>query len=252
MSVCVSPDSPRGQSMLERVSANEHFPSSTSAMKPFDPVRPSTPLRRIIEDNNGRRHSIANMDSNRQNHATMSSTFHHHYNHKQHYHHHASFPGHYSAPSSPPLQPTSRTTPYTATPLQSIHSTRRNSTALIHRKKSTLETRRMSLNNQQYSRNSHMGKPAEEEHIKDDMEGLYSRSPELRISHKLAERKRRKEMKDLFEELRNALPVDKTLKTSKWEILSKAVEYISLLRDRDQNMERELISLKHQLEDLKK
>ncbi|ORY96651.1 hypothetical protein BCR43DRAFT_492041, partial [Syncephalastrum racemosum] len=84
------------------------------------------------------------------------------------------------------------------------------------------------------------------------VESQHSRSPELRLSHKLAERKRRKEMKELFDELRDALPTEKNLKTSKWEILSKAIEYITLLRRRDYDLENEVVILRQELALLKR
>ncbi|EGG03972.1 uncharacterized protein MELLADRAFT_89781 [Melampsora larici-populina 98AG31] len=57
------------------------------------------------------------------------------------------------------------------------------------------------------------------------------RSSDLKVSHKLAERKRRKEMKELFDELRLAIPSDgligdKNPKISKWETLSRAVDFL--------------------------
>ncbi|KAF9433060.1 hypothetical protein BGZ76_009945 [Entomortierella beljakovae] len=80
----------------------------------------------------------------------------------------------------------------------------------------------------------------------------YSRSPELRVSHKLAERKRRKEMKELFDELRDSLPVDRSLKTSKWEILSKAVDFISSMKANQDELTNEIDMLRQELSRLQK
>jgi len=79
----------------------------------------------------------------------------------------------------------------------------------------------------------------------------YSRSPELRVSHKLAERKRRKEMKELFDELRDHLPADRGMKASKWEILSKAIDFVTQLKQGHQDMAREIDMLRHELETLR-
>ncbi|KAJ7433847.1 hypothetical protein B0H11DRAFT_2120611 [Mycena galericulata] len=85
-------------------------------------------------------------------------------------------------------------------------------------------------------------------HSKESSTTPYSRSPELRVSHKLAERKRRKEMKELFDELRDQLPADRGMKASKWEILSKAIDFVAQLKQGHQDMAREIEMLRHELE----
>ncbi|KAJ1913501.1 hypothetical protein LPJ71_002506 [Coemansia sp. S17] len=49
----------------------------------------------------------------------------------------------------------------------------------------------------------------------------------IRTIHKLAERRRRREMKNLFDTLRKCLPIDKSVRLSKWEVLKKAIDVIS-------------------------
>ncbi|GAA5832148.1 hypothetical protein JCM3766R1_003740 [Sporobolomyces carnicolor] len=78
-------------------------------------------------------------------------------------------------------------------------------------------------------------------------ESPYSRSPELRISHKLAERKRRKEMAQLFDDLRESLPGDKGIKSSKWEILTKAVEFIGQMKAFNRDLQNDNQNLRHHL-----
>ncbi|GHJ88705.1 hypothetical protein NliqN6_5107 [Naganishia liquefaciens] len=93
--------------------------------------------------------------------------------------------------------------------------------------------------------------PETRDSIVNGLSAPYSRSPELRVSHKLAERKRRKEMKDLFDELKEQLPADRGMKSSKWEILTRAVDFIANLKRQNSDMTREIEGLRAEVNTLR-
>ncbi|KAI1878427.1 uncharacterized protein JN550_000609 [Neoarthrinium moseri] len=85
-----------------------------------------------------------------------------------------------------------------------------------------------------------------------------SKSPELRVNQKLAERKRRTEMKELFDQLNDSIP-QTAEKRSKWEILTCAIEerqrqqqHIALLQEQLADIFKEQEWLKLEMEKLRK
>ncbi|KAI8975946.1 hypothetical protein BDB01DRAFT_804770 [Pilobolus umbonatus] len=215
-----------------------------SSRASFDPVRcdQDVPVNKIMQLEDGfRRHSIANMNN------TPFDP--------------KSFPyAIYSAPSSPrhpPYDSTDHFVPYQCLPSPIKRQNQHTPYIKDRSRRESYGSRRSSrvyfdesdMKDLFVSRSDHEGVYRRPSEVQSDSQ--FSRSPELKIMHKLAERKRRKEMRDLFDELKDTLPVDKYSKTSKWEILTKAVEYINALKKNDYAMEQELLSLRYELSNVK-
>ncbi|KAK9466913.1 hypothetical protein V1512DRAFT_262639 [Lipomyces arxii] len=77
--------------------------------------------------------------------------------------------------------------------------------------------------------------------------GPYSRSPELRQTHKIAERKRRKDMSMLYEDLKDLLPDEKGAKSSKHEILVRAISVIRKIKKSNNDLKTEVNDLRLKL-----
>lgn len=83
-----------------------------------------------------------------------------------------------------------------------------------------------------------------------NLNGSMSEADRKRAHHNALERKRRDHIKDSFHALRDAIPSIKGEKTSRAQILKAATEYIRLMRNRNNDYQKDIDSLKKQNNDI--
>ncbi|KAK9461482.1 uncharacterized protein V1516DRAFT_676097 [Lipomyces oligophaga] len=68
----------------------------------------------------------------------------------------------------------------------------------------------------------------------------YQRSPEMRQTHKIAERRRRRDMSALYDDLKEIFPDEKGTKSSKQDILTRTVNVVRYVNEYASELHREI------------